>query len=222
METKIEKLVREQEVVINRDNAETLQTQALCYIEDGTPLSEDYLKKVANFSAMYNIPPAKVIAETAASDVVAAFLSKKASRQRHAEIAQIEYLNKCGLKVSSLPQCGPEALRLSAGEFVKGDTSAVSSKAIDARNKSNGDFISAKFTTLNGGAQKNSFEDIIHYMQEARAYVKNHPDFNGRFIALLDGKFYRDKSVISQCRALEVPGKVIACASDNYVSICKG
>jgi len=90
-----------------------------------------------------------------------------------------------------------------------------STKAIDGR-RSN-DWVFSKFTWDGGGSQDNQGRDVLNFLDGANDYIAKHAN-NYRFVALLDGKYYRKNyRMFDQY----VNGRVLVENTDNYIVKCR-
>lgn len=195
------------------DNAEETQFAALLYIEDGTELPRWLEEKIVKRCTKYGFRFGEVVGEIASSRVVAAEYAKSAVRQSIAEKVQFATLNKNGLNVEKLPNSGPGAVRIMDGDLVYGSLNDTdrATKAIDGRRAN--DWLFSKFTSDNGGSQDNQGRDVLNFLDAAKVYTTKHAN-NYRFVALIDGKYYRKNyRMFDQY----TNGRVLVENTDNYI-----
>ena len=197
----------------DRENLEKTKSAAMLLLEEGIPLVPKFEEKIAKFCTHYNMGRGQVIASILANDVAAARFSKTASRQRTAEYAQIAYLqNVRHLKVKPLPSSGPNAIRLNCGDLIDGTLTrpVTATKTLDAIRGH--DYLFLKYTNGSGGAQDNQAMDAALFLEAAVDYVEKHDD-NIRFVAILDGDYYKKHwNVFEQFKS----DRVLVETSDTY------
>jgi len=212
-----ERIIRRELDKKDLDNAEETQFAALLFIEDGEELPRWLEEKIIKRCIKYGFRFGEVVGEIASSRVTAAEYAKSAVRQSVAEKIQFATLNKNGLNVEKLPSSGPGAVRILDGDLVYGSLGATdrATKALDGRRAN--DWLFSKFTEDNGGSQDNQGRDVLNFLDGANAYIAKHAN-NYRFVALLDGKYYRKNyRMFDQY----VDGRILVETTDSYTVKCR-
>lgn len=198
--TKFENIVFKRMREINRKNAATTKFEALMAIGTGFEVPKYLDEKIKGHQETYGGSYAEILASIASDPVTAAKFSKSASRQGVASKCQVTYLNErlVGAKVQILPTNNHESVRLTEdgewfiGRKVKG-VEAI--KSIDSkRDLGNGggtDWLFQKWTNEGGGGQDNQLADVKKNLRTAVAHLEIYPDTLDRFVALIDGPYYR-------------------------------
>lgn len=201
----------------DRENLQKTKDAVLDHIETGRPLVAKFERKIQTYCTKYELSRGQVIASILSDTVAASTFAKSANRQRTAEKAQIEYLQRVrGVRIKRLPSSGYKSVRLVDGKLVKGHVSkeANATKTMDAisDNHHTIDYIYMKHTTGFGGAQDNQATDAINFLEQAHDYVTTHND-RVRFVAILDGDYYQRHSWIFDDYCSE---RVLVETSDTY------
>lgn len=201
----------------DRENLTKTKRAAMDYLETGRPLVAKFEQKIQKYCNKYGLTRGEVIASILSDTVAASTFAKSANRQRTAEKAQLEYLQKVrGVRVKRLPSSGHDSIRLENGELVFGATprGANSTKSFDAvsDNHHTVDYIYMKYTCGSGGSQDNQATDAIRFLDQAHEYVVNNDD-RVRFVAILDGDYYRRHRWIFDDYCSE---RVLVETSDTY------
>jgi hypothetical protein len=210
---------------LQKQNALKAQIEVLDYMQGDAYLPKYLQKKVERFCGIHGFNFYEVLASIAASEVVAAQFAKVATRQRVAELCQLERLNKdlAGPGVSKLTNNGNNSVRLTdSGEILVGPKPLGFSgtKSMDAKRVHvNGvvDFLYLKWTNSSGGSQDNQFYDVLHFLSTAAKYVENNQDYY-RFFAITDGPYY--ERVMHLLKQYERPDRLMVMSTDSYVKAC--
>ena len=138
--------------------------------------------------------------------IVAAYFSKKASRQSVGEIAQIQYFKDSGKDIKKLPNTGKDSIRIGTPEN--------KTKTIDAIVKN--DYISFKYLKESGGAQANQISSVKTDLKIVKESIKN-GTFRHTYIVILSGKYGVSK--IPELRdKFQCPG-IHICTCEDYCNI---
>ena len=134
-----------------------------------------------------------VLSNIVNDDYFASMYAKDASKQNMSEKLQKKYLDIRNITIEKLNAAGKDAIRLMGGELITGnDRGGKATKSMDFKGE-NGEFIFAKVTSGQGGAQDNQYRDVREFLKEAKEYDRKYGD--KKFVALVDGDYYTDKKL---------------------------
>jgi hypothetical protein len=171
-------------------------------------LKEKIMKFLNRFS-FFNLTIAQVVEEIRDSELLAAHFIIEPTKQNFYEKTALKFIHGILGYVDEsiqLPNKGPRAFYIINGMLQTGliENPGVPHKSIDFRipipNTQNHIYISHKHTDLDGGAQKQSFADLNHFVSQSNLNVT--PNY---FVAIADGNFYnniRGRQRISKLKQL--------------------
>lgn len=132
--------------------------------------------------------------------VVASLFAKPVVKQNQSEKLQCEYLKNRGIKVKKLPPNGSKSYRfiVGTGEFgryKKDEDKTTHSMDFICKGRKYVDYIMAKVTTTQGGAQNQQRHEMLNIIRDMNMYIQKNPKTNLRFVLLLDGDNYEQEKV---------------------------
>jgi hypothetical protein len=180
----------------NRQNISEVKTTASILLNDNGLTKHDWLLvKIKNQIERYGLESSveEVLSKIVKDNYFAAMHAKGGSKQNMSEKLQEKYLGIRNIIIKKLNPAGKNAIRLMDGELITGnDRGGKATKSMDFEGE-NGEYIFAKVTSGQGGAQDNQYRDVREFLKEAKEYDRKYG--NKKFVALVDGDYYTDEKL---------------------------
>ena len=140
-----------------------------------------------------------IVEQIKSNDVVASMFCKDPSKQNISEKMAEKILG-----ISKLPASGARSIRFTSSGDLTGVKSTDVSKSADFL--FNGIYFTQKYTTENGGAQDNQYNDVVDFL------VKG--SINNKVGAMVDGKYWDKKRALLKEHFKDNPNVVVVSIDD--------
>lgn len=186
-------------------NIPEVQNAAKSLIENQNNKKFKWLKKkVENHISRHNFDtdfsPNDLYKKIIDDVLIASCFAKPVVKQNQSEKLQEEYLKNRGIKVKKLPANGSKSYRFIVGtgefgQYKKDEDKTTHSMDFICKGKKYLDYIMAKVTTTQGGAQNQQRHEMLNIIKDMDMYIQKNPKTNLRFVLLLDGDNYEQEKV---------------------------
>jgi hypothetical protein len=143
-----------------------------------------------------------------------------ATRQSASEKSQLEHMKLRGYQMTKMSASGKNSLRFSRNSFdlVPNKTEGETSRSFDYKREYDGivEFLTGKVTFGQGSGQNNAKSEIVDFLRRSNVFLKNNPDLNMVFTALVDGDSFTSKDLLKFAKLTS--NRVRLMSSDNYIA----
>jgi uncharacterized protein YdaT len=142
-----------------------------------------------------------------------------ATRQSASEKAQLEYMASRGYLMSKIPGSGKNSIRFNqdSSMLIPNKLEGETSRSFDYKRDYNGitELFTGKVTFGQGGSQNGTKSEIVDFLRRSNVFLKNNPDLNMVFTALVDGDSFTSEDFLEFGKFTS--NRVRLMSSDNYV-----
>ena len=142
-----------------------------------------------------------------------------AIRQSLSEKAQLEHMSIRGYLMSKLPNSGKNSIRFNqnSSKLIPNKLEGETSRSFDYKRDYDGitEFFTGKVTFGQGGSQNGTKSEIVDFLRRSNVFLKNNPDSNMVFTALVDGDSFTPEDLLEFAKFTS--NRIRLMSSDNYV-----